>query len=128
MDLAAKFLEDRSFMEQFLRESHRELLRSRLLVEDLLKKAKIKYHDKGYVQHITKKHSLIRGTEIQDSLFGLIYHPTSQLTRQMGIRGLQKGNSLHTLNSVVCIWTKVRSTVLRKPGVSGWSLQFQSRR
>jgi hypothetical protein len=47
MDLAAKFLEDQQFMQFFLRKSQRELLRSRLLTEDLLKAAGLKFHENG---------------------------------------------------------------------------------
>lgn len=49
MDLSAKFLEDRAFVMQFLQKSQGHLLRSRLLAEDLLTRASINYHQKGYV-------------------------------------------------------------------------------
>jgi hypothetical protein len=49
MDLAAKFLEDQDFVVQFLAKSHRLLLQSRLLAEELLTKSGISFHQKGYV-------------------------------------------------------------------------------
>jgi len=49
MDLAAKFLEDHTFVKHFLHKSHRLLLQSRLFAEDLLDQAGIKYHQHGLV-------------------------------------------------------------------------------
>lgn len=48
MDLAAKFLEDQEFMDQFLQKSHKKLLQSRLMTEKLLEEAGIGYHEEGY--------------------------------------------------------------------------------
>lgn len=49
MHLASKFLEDRVFVRQFLQKSHRLLLQSRLLAEDLLNDIGVKYHPEGSV-------------------------------------------------------------------------------
>ncbi|KAK7215675.1 hypothetical protein V2G26_003678 [Clonostachys chloroleuca] len=47
MDLAAKFLEDRQFVHQFLQESRRMLLQGRLYAEELLKQTDIPFHNQG---------------------------------------------------------------------------------
>jgi 1-aminocyclopropane-1-carboxylate synthase len=49
MEIAAKFLEDQDYMKQFLAKSHREILKSRLLTEQLLGEANVSYSDKGFV-------------------------------------------------------------------------------
>lgn len=59
MSLAASMLEDQDFVETFLRKSHALLLRHRLLAEDLLNQAGIKFHDKGYVKVIKSLSDLI---------------------------------------------------------------------
>lgn len=50
MDLAAKLLEDQDYLSGFLEKSQRRLTESRLLVEELLTKAGISFHQKGYVR------------------------------------------------------------------------------
>lgn len=47
MDLAAKFLEDRTFVKQLLDKSHSALFKIRLLAEKLLDEAGLKYEKKG---------------------------------------------------------------------------------
>ncbi|PQE11434.1 1-aminocyclopropane-1-carboxylate synthase 1 protein [Rutstroemia sp. NJR-2017a BBW] len=47
MEIAAKLLEDQDHMKQFLAKSHREILKSRLLTEQLLSDANVSYSDKG---------------------------------------------------------------------------------
>ncbi|KAM3071737.1 hypothetical protein ACMFMG_009607 [Clarireedia jacksonii] len=47
MEIAAKFLEDQDYVKQFLTKSHREILKSRLLTEQLLTEANVLYSDKG---------------------------------------------------------------------------------
>ncbi|VUC33965.1 unnamed protein product, partial [Clonostachys rosea] len=47
MALAAKFLEDRQFVHQFLQKSQSKLLQGRLYAEELLKQTDIPFHDKG---------------------------------------------------------------------------------
>ncbi|MCJ1290796.1 hypothetical protein MMC34_002338 [Xylographa carneopallida] len=47
MDLAAKFLEDRAFVTQFLQKSRHRLLQARLLAENLLTQAEIDFHQNG---------------------------------------------------------------------------------
>jgi hypothetical protein len=49
MEIAAKLLEDQDHMKQFLAKSHREILKSRLLTEQLLSDANVSYSDKGFV-------------------------------------------------------------------------------
>ncbi|KAI1098340.1 acc synthase [Jackrogersella minutella] len=47
MDLATKILEDQEFVARFLKKSHQLLLQARLLAEDLLNQAGIKFHKNG---------------------------------------------------------------------------------
>lgn len=60
MHLAAKLLEDQTFVLQFIEKSHRLLLQNRLLAEDLLARAGINYHQEGYVTlHVKLRPRLI---------------------------------------------------------------------
>ncbi|KAJ5625448.1 hypothetical protein N7510_001757 [Penicillium lagena] len=47
MDLATRILDNQEFVEKFLHTSHRLLLRNRLLAEDLLSQAGIRFYDEG---------------------------------------------------------------------------------
>ena len=47
MDLAAKFLEEEVFVDQFLEKSRTRLHSGRALTENLLKEFDIDYHEKG---------------------------------------------------------------------------------
>ncbi|EEU35186.1 uncharacterized protein NECHADRAFT_97577 [Fusarium vanettenii 77-13-4] len=50
MDLAAKFLEDEAFVDQFLEKSRARLHSGRALTDTLLKEANIDYHEKGQAE------------------------------------------------------------------------------
>lgn len=47
MDLAAKLLEDETFVDQFLEKSRTRLQSGRALTNKLLKEVNINYHEKG---------------------------------------------------------------------------------
>lgn len=47
MDLAAKFLEDEVFIDEFLKKSRARLHSGRVLTDKLLKEANIDHHEKG---------------------------------------------------------------------------------
>ncbi|KAH8897571.1 PLP-dependent transferase [Thozetella sp. PMI_491] len=48
MEIAARLLEDQNFVAQFLEKSHRLLLQTRLLAEELVSREGIAYHEPGY--------------------------------------------------------------------------------
>lgn len=48
MDLATKILDNQEFVEKLLRTSQRLLLENRLLAEDLLNQAGIRFYNEGY--------------------------------------------------------------------------------